>query len=139
MGGISQSKATLDEHQQLLWKGNVSLENNGGFASTRHALPNLDVSNYQGISLLVSGDEKTYKLNLANDFSSGSPRFQARFDLRAGLHLVYIPFQHLSASIRGNKVDAFFNPSMLKMVGFLIADQQEGPFHLSVKKISAYV
>lgn len=139
MGGVSQSEVRLDAKHQLHWHGNVSLDNNGGFASVRHKLTALDASSYTGISLLLKGDGQCYKLNLANDLSSGSPRFQARFDTQKDLQLVFIPFQQLSPSVRGRKVDASFNPSLIKMVGFIIADRQKGPFHLLVKRITTYV
>lgn len=139
MGGVSQSEARLDEQHQLFWQGNVSLENNGGFTSVRHELPGLDLCRYRGLSLLLRGDGKTYKLNLANNLNSGSPRFQARFCTHGGLQLVYIPFRELLPAIRGRKVDAGFDASSLRMVGFLIADGQQGPFCLTLIRISAYV
>ena len=35
MGGISQSNIYLNEENNIIFAGNVSLENNGGFASIR--------------------------------------------------------------------------------------------------------
>jgi monofunctional biosynthetic peptidoglycan transglycosylase len=35
MGGVSSSKLYLNEEQNLVFSGNLSLENNGGFASSR--------------------------------------------------------------------------------------------------------
>ena len=37
MGGISQSNIYLNEEKNIIFAGNVSLENNGGFASIRKA------------------------------------------------------------------------------------------------------
>ena len=139
MGGVSQSQYQLDKKKGLLWKGEVSLDNNGGFASIRHTLSSLDLESYIGISLLVVGDGRTYKLNLGNDNSSRSPRFQARFATSKHLQMVYVPFTSLSAYIRGSKVNAEFDTTDIDMIGFLIADKQEGFFQLSVKRISAYV
>jgi monofunctional biosynthetic peptidoglycan transglycosylase len=139
MGGISQSRVSLDKEHTLVWEGKVSLENNGGFASVRYTLPDQNLSAYSGISLRLCGDGKIYKINLANSTSSGSPRFQARFPTSGNPQLVYVPFSMLEASIRGRKVDDVFDPSRLQLVGFLIADQQSGPFRLSVNNISAYV
>lgn len=139
MGGVSQSEAEIDEHQHLQWHGEVSLERNGGFASVRHQFSGLDLYAYTGLCLLIIGDGKTYKLNLANHLMSGSPRFQARFETYDTCHLVYIPFSSLTASVRGTSVSAAFDPAQLRMLGFLIADKQAGPFHLTVQRISAYV
>ena len=38
MGGISTSTMSLNKEKNLLFKGNLSLENNGGFASSRLSL-----------------------------------------------------------------------------------------------------
>ena len=38
MGGISQSNIYLNEVDNIIFAGNVSLENNGGFASIRSCL-----------------------------------------------------------------------------------------------------
>ena len=138
MGGVSQSKVAIDEQQHLQWYGQVSLERNGGFASVRHQFSGFDLQQFRGLCLLLKGDEKTYKLNLANTLTSSSPRFQARFQACAALQLIYIPFACLRASIRGTQVSANFNPGDVRQLGFLIADKQEGPFHLTVHRISAY-
>ena len=138
MGGVSQSKVAIDEQQHLQWHGQVSLEKNGGFASVRHQLSGLNLQQFRGLCLLLKGDNKTYKLNLANTMTSSSPRFQARFQACDSLHLIYVPFSCLHASVRGTQVSAAFNPGDIRLLGFLIADKQEGPFHLSVQRISAY-
>ena len=38
MGGISKSYLALNDENNLIFSGNVSLKNNGGFASTRMGL-----------------------------------------------------------------------------------------------------
>jgi hypothetical protein len=139
MGGVSQSEAVIDDHQYLQWYGHVSLARNGGFASVRHHFAGVDLHAYSGFCLLLKGDGKMYKLNLGNQLSSGSPRFQARFKAYEQYHLVYIPFSCLAASVRGTPVSATFDPAKLSLLGFLIADAQAGPFHLTVQRISAYV
>jgi hypothetical protein len=140
MGGVSVSTAYHSNNNQLEWSGVLSLKNKGGFASVRHELLSpIDLRGYRGLSLIVVGDQKTYKLNLANQLGSGSPRFQARFQTHSFEQQILLPFSKLEASIRGKKVNENFDPSHLSMVGFLISDQQEGPFHLTVKSIKPYV
>lgn len=62
MGGVSESSIRLAENKAI-FSGNVSTENNGGFASvrTRNFNPPIDLSNYEGIELRVRGDGKRYK------------------------------------------------------------------------------
>jgi len=138
MGGLSTSRVEVNPEHYLHWAGTVSMENNGGFASVKHKLPTHNLSACRGISLLTKGDGKLYKLNLANDPDSGSPRFQARFTAHSSMQLIFIPFGELTASFRGKRVDATFDPSYLRQIGFLIADRQEGDFDLNIIRISAY-
>lgn len=62
MGGVSNSKIYLDNNQAV-FTGIVSTENNGGFASvrTQNFAPPLDLADYQGIEIKVTGDGKRYK------------------------------------------------------------------------------
>lgn len=62
MGGVSESNIRF-VHSKAIFSGNVSIANNGGFASvrTRNFNPPLDLSNYQGIELRLEGDGKRYK------------------------------------------------------------------------------
>lgn len=62
MGGVSKSEIYL-ANNQAVFTGNVSTENNGGFASvrTKNFVPPLDLSDYQGIEIKVTGDGKRYK------------------------------------------------------------------------------
>ena len=62
MGGVSQSQIRL-ANNQAIFSGNVSTDNNGGFASvrTRNFEPPLNLSDYEGIELRVKGDGKRYK------------------------------------------------------------------------------
>ncbi|MDF9794849.1 NADH dehydrogenase [ubiquinone] 1 alpha subcomplex assembly factor 1 [Catalinimonas alkaloidigena] len=140
MGGISKSTAYQNHNNHLEWSGELSLKNNGGFASVRYEiLPTINLQAYQGLSIVIIGDNKSYKLNLANQLTPKSPRFQARFHSCTTEQIVHIPFLELEASIRGRKVEESFDPSRISMVGFLISEQQEGPFHLTVKSIKPYV
>lgn len=140
MGGLSKSNVNINEHNQLEWKGKVSLENGGGFASVRCLFQQpLNLQKYSGINVHAVGDGKMYKLNMANNTSSDSPRFQARFTTDATDKIAQIPFAAVESSVRGKKVTESFDPSYIVMLGFLIADQQQGPFHLTIKSITAYV
>jgi uncharacterized protein YbjT (DUF2867 family) len=62
MGGVSQSNLRLTSNRAI-FSGVVSTDNNGGFASvrTRNFNPPLDLSDYEGIELRVTGDGKRYK------------------------------------------------------------------------------
>jgi uncharacterized protein YbjT (DUF2867 family) len=62
MGGVSQSSLRLAQGLAI-FSGNVSTDNNGGFASirTRNFTPAWDLSEYEGFELRVKGDGQRYK------------------------------------------------------------------------------
>lgn len=62
MGGVSQSSIRLADNRAI-FAGIVSTDNNGGFASvrTRNFAQPLDLSDFAGIELKLTGDGKRYK------------------------------------------------------------------------------
>jgi hypothetical protein len=68
MGGVSESKVAL-ENGELVFSGNVSEGNNGGFASARSVdfSSALNLGKYEGLRMRVKGDGKRYKIILRCD------------------------------------------------------------------------
>lgn len=64
MGGISWGKAIWKDKGCLVFKGNVSFENNGGFSLIRSANTDYDLQDYKGVKIKVRGDGKKYKFTL---------------------------------------------------------------------------
>jgi hypothetical protein len=62
MGGISSSRMA-EADGVLSFEGELSLENNGGFASVRR-LVDTDLSQVTGVRLEVRGDQRTYQFRL---------------------------------------------------------------------------
>jgi monofunctional biosynthetic peptidoglycan transglycosylase len=62
MGGISTSRFLTSKDGPAVFKGNLSLENNGGFASVRtiSILPNMEGA--ETFVVRVKGDGRTYRL-----------------------------------------------------------------------------
>ena len=56
MGGLSQSRPEITDRDTLVFTGNVSLENNGGFASIRHGAEPFGLEEGDGILIRVKGD-----------------------------------------------------------------------------------
>ena len=73
MGGLSQSRFKLDGNGYAIFSGNVSLENNGGFASVRTQIENMDLSDYDGALIRVKGDGKKYNLRFRTDENFDGP------------------------------------------------------------------
>ena len=67
MGGISTSDIIYNNNDYAIFSGNVSLENNGGFASIRRQLSGVNLYNKKSIVLKVKGDGKNYQLRIKTD------------------------------------------------------------------------
>ncbi len=56
MGGLSTSKVNVED-DKIIFSGNVSLENNGGFASLRSPVKDCNFENFSGVKIKIKGDE----------------------------------------------------------------------------------
>lgn len=135
MGGRSTSRVSA-ANGALTFEGEVSLANNGGFASCRGpvAIP----VGKDALLLTVRGDGQRYRLTLKRDDAPGTPQYQASFVApREGQTVRFTPGDFV-ASFRGRRVDA---PPLrfedMRYVGLLIADQQAGPFRIEVRRLDA--
>jgi monofunctional biosynthetic peptidoglycan transglycosylase len=141
MGGVSKSEFVISEDSCAVFRGTVSLENYGGFALVRSGRQKYDLTDFDGIVLVVRGDGKTYRLRLETDNTRRGVGYQLAFETIANeWRTVKIPFKKLEASFRGRKVtDApEFDSSRIRRLGLIISDKQAGPFRLEIEGISAY-
>ena len=134
MGGVSQSRFRHDA-EGVNFEGEVSLRNNGGFASLRG--PVAFAAGTTALALSTQGDDKRYSLLLRMDSARGAASYQCDFDaLGPQTHrFVAADFQ---ATFRGRIVSAA--PLVFARVvefGILIADKQEGPFVLQLRHLGA--
>jgi NADH dehydrogenase [ubiquinone] 1 alpha subcomplex assembly factor 1 len=134
MGGMSKGLADI-KHGSLHFRGDLSLENNGGFSSIRTA-GNYDFSGKKALVMRVKGDGRTYQLRLATDarYRDSAVSYGAEFATESGKWIeVKIPFGSLSPSWRGNKLDGpAFDAAEVEEIGILIGDKKDGQFSLEV-------
>ena len=125
---------------QLEFTGELSLANNGGFASVRSVGVNFDLSDATTVVLRVRGDGRRYQLRLATDARHRgiAVSFGAGFDTTAGQWTeVRVPLDSLEATVRGSRLQGPpMDASRVREIGLLIADKREGPFALSVDWIA---
>lgn len=141
MGGASEGAARLTSNG-MLFSGNLSLENHGGFSSIRQQVE-LDLAAFSGIRVKILGDGRTYQLRLESDarYRDRWPvSFSGDIQTVAGKWVeVDIPFDQLRQSWRGRQLsDYTFNPAEIQMIGLMLADQQPGEFGATVEWIAAY-
>jgi hypothetical protein len=132
MGGISQS-ALRQDTQGMYFEGQVSLENNGGFASMRSSAqfpPGTQV-----LELLAKGDSKQYKLVLRTALA---PRvtYAADFIAEPSWQTYQFNLNQFKSSFRGQDISA--PPLSFADViefGILISNNQAGRFAIQLKTL----
>jgi len=135
MGGLSTSRFTVTKEGTAVFSGAVSLENNGGFASTRAPLAPPDLSGCRGVVVRARGDGRGYQLRFRTQEGSDGLAYKATFDTKPDVwQETFLPFQDFRATFRGQEPpDAPpLDTGTIKQVGFLIADRREGAFRLEV-------
>ena len=138
MGGVSASSMTAADGF-VSFRGEVSFENNGGFASVRSRPELRDLSAYDGLILRVRGDGKRYGFRIRTSASFDGVSYQTTIQPPAGeWHDIAVAFDEMVPVYRGRRVADHppLDPARVTTFGFIIA-RQEGPFRLDVAHIRA--
>ena len=133
MGGLSTSRLNLASGS-MSFTGEVSLENNGGFASFRG--PVRFPADSAVLLLTVRGDGRRYKLTLKLDDGPRTAQYQAAFVAPQEWKTLRFRPADFQASFRGRAVAA---PPVqfadVRHMGLLISDRQSGPFAIELREI----
>lgn len=141
MGGVSTSNISVSKENKLIFSGEVSLENNGGFASLRSPIDDFDLSAYKGFLLKVKGDGKTYNLSFRQTKYFTGFNYTHKFHTEKDIwQVVKLPFSEFKLKYYGREVSNFEPPdkSNIKQISILISDKQQGPFKLEIEWIGLY-
>jgi monofunctional biosynthetic peptidoglycan transglycosylase len=141
MGGVSTGGLAATPESTIVFSGTVSLENRGGFASVRLRIDGTDLSAAHGLELRVKGDGRIYRLLLRTDDRPDGIVYRAGLPTRdAEWTTPRIAFADCVPSFRGRAIPGAPppDPRHLVEVGFLIGDQQEGPFRLEIDTVHAF-
>ena len=135
MGGTSRSEVIIHE-SRLVFRGQLSLENNGEFASARCHFQH-DLGGVSGFRLKVRGDGRSYQFRLRADELPGGIAWRADFSTDGSQQLIDLPLTKFEPVIRGHRVGRAgeLDPGEVHLLGFLLADAQPGPFALEVYAI----
>lgn len=140
MGGRSTSTVAFGDGG-LVFSGEISLANNGGFASARGPVDPAIGSRASGatsLSVRATGDGKTYVLRV----DTGQPwSYIQRFSTEAGVPRTYdLPvsaFQPVGRFLDPLPNAPALDPSTIDRVSCYILDKQQGPFRIVVTEITA--
>ncbi len=141
MGGISHSEIIFSKSGTAIFQGTVSLDNNGGFASTRKGPRSYKLGEYSGLALQIRGDGKDYQLRLRTDDRFDTISYRYRFTTQPGTEqTIRAVFTEFEPVFRGRVLDDVepLSPEKIQQLGFLIADKQSGTFRIEVDWIKAF-
>jgi monofunctional biosynthetic peptidoglycan transglycosylase len=141
MGGVSRSSLQRSDHGTGLFTGDLSLENNGGFASVRAQLGRCDLSGYEGLELRVRGDGRTYQLRLRTDDRLDGIAYRASFESSANEWItIQVLFADFQPTFRGRvPLDAPpLETGSISQIGFLLADSRPGAFSLEIDFVRTF-
>lgn len=143
MGGRSSSQASIVKTQAdegvLKFTGNLSLENNGGFASVRsRPSGSLGLDAGKTIVLRVKGDGRRYTFNLYTPGRRTAFSYQMDFDTRADEWTeVRLPVDEFVAHSFGRKMPNMrLSPKQVQAVGILLGDKKAGLFEILLDSIT---
>ena len=139
MGGKSESNAQILDNS-ILFKGEISLRNNGGFASLRNRGSKLDLSKFNTVkirfktntdrkfSFRLSASDRFYRPFFKHNFGAESNNWEV-----ATLSLLDFKEHNLNGET-GKKL----GPEEMKddfRMGIILYDKQQGPFEIEIDYI----
>ena len=144
MGGRSEANLSLvkGEDEVFRFDGNLSLENNGGFASIRAVFPNQYFSEADHICIRVRGDGRKYQLRLRGGRSLDGIAFSQSFTTKTEQWQQYtFKISEFTPTFRGRTLSNVrdIRSDEIKQVTFMIADKREGSFQLDFTTIKPCV
>lgn len=136
MGGLSEGYYTVNEEGNGVFKGEVSLENNGGFTSIRKTVDFTDAQAYKKIVLRLKGDGKRYQFRLKRDLYDRHSYIQY-FQTSGEWEEIELPLNDFYPSWRGRTLDMpNFEANTIKELRFLIANKKPQEFELVMDYIA---
>jgi hypothetical protein len=134
MGGSSRAQVE-SHHEGIRFYGQVSLANNGGFASFRIPLQLRNISAFSAFLIKLEGDGKTYQFRV-QEHQQQRHAYVADINTTGQLQEIKISFDELKPRFRGNRLDLpCFNGQTLSRLGLMILPGKELEFNLIFKEV----
>jgi len=137
MGGKSDSRLLVGA-SKVVFEGDVSLKNNGGFASVRAPF-NLQGKKAEQLSLVVKGDGKQYQLRLRVDRYLDGPAFVYKFQtIENKVQTFTVNSNDFKLMFRGRYLSSDYqlNFNDVRALGFMISEKQVGEFTLEIQQVN---
>ena len=135
MGGRSNAEIHLTDEGHAKFIGNVSLENNGGFASVRHRLNVEGVKNFSKAVIRLKGDGKNYQFRLKNKLNDRHSYIQ-EFSTNGEWQEIEVDLAKMYPGFRGRKLDIpNWDHDIIQEITFLIGNKKNEEFSLLIDYI----
>jgi hypothetical protein len=132
MGGVSKSTLRLTDEANGRFSGQISLDNNGGFASMQLNKIFKLGEDKKFIVLRIKGDGKRYEFRLKASLSQ-SESYVYPFDTSGQWEELKLPISEFYPQFRGRKLNSSnFNFKTIEQVSFLISNKQDEIFQLDI-------
>jgi hypothetical protein len=139
MGGRSLGRTKLLD-TSLIFSGDISIENNGGFSSVYRPVSDLPTQ-FDSISLQVVGDGNLYQMRIRSQVDGYNLAYKLDFYSKKNIEQ-YLTFRlsDFQASFRGRIISGVpvLKAENVMHVGFLITNKQPISFALTVNDIAFY-
>jgi NADH dehydrogenase [ubiquinone] 1 alpha subcomplex assembly factor 1 len=135
MGGRSSSTIRRGEAGTAVFEGDLSLENNGGFASVRAEVTGNAMAGAETVLLRVRGDGKRYQLRLRPGRRFDGVAYGGSFETVADEWVVVeFPIDSFQPTFRGYRPrnTGPLDPATVEQIGLMLTDKQVGSFRLEV-------
>ncbi|WP_189433697.1 CIA30 family protein [Alishewanella longhuensis] len=140
MGGRSTGNiAVIDEPPGLLFVGNLSLANNGGFASAEFTLAKpLRDKVLNSLYLHALADGRKYQLRLKTPFIPNGVAYVAEFETDTMPQHYYVPLAAFRGQYRGQAIRNMpkLNLADVSQISIMLADKQDGAFSITLYSIT---
>lgn len=141
MGGRSDASIELTD-DSVIFTGNVSLQNNGGFVSYRSPFQRYDLSEYNGIEIRYRSTGRRFSLQLDTNRRWWLPNYKHHFENDSNEwvseQLFFEEFEKYQiGKATGKKMTSSKLDEVIR-IGIILLDKKEGPFQLEVDDIKLY-
>ncbi|WP_347925943.1 CIA30 family protein [Pontimicrobium sp. SW4] len=135
MGGLSRGNVKMSKTGNIIYYGDVTTENNGGFSSLRYQFKPKDVSAFNKIAIRVKGDGIPYQFRIKSD-KRQRYSYVSNFETTGDWETIIIPFKKFIPQFRGNKVNApNYKGEKMEEIAFLIGNKTNESFQLNIASI----
>lgn len=135
MGGRSDSGALLTAGT-IVFKGVLSLDNNGGFASLRSPLGLYDLSNFSTVEIRYRSSQRKFEMTLSDSRRFYRTNYKYPFaDSGGEWQVAVFNLDDFEAYVMGRPKGEKITRDVLKdvvRIGFILSDKMEGAFELEI-------